>query len=274
MTEIPFFFDGGVNQLFGVMHHAASPRDTGYVFCHPFMEEKLWAHRVFVHMARQLAAKGCSVLRFDCRGNGDSDGEFSTTAMADYLADIGTAIREFRRQEPDIQHVGLLGLRLGASLALQAAQQYGLGGPLILWEPITSGDRYSQEILRSNLAAQMAIHGKVQVTRQQLMESMQNGEPVDVEGYEFSWSVFDSLRQLSLEGEGPIKVQGRSLILQTVKNEKQPLRKDFASLAERLGEQSTVDKVEEESFWREIKTYYGSAPELEQRTLEWLEDKA
>lgn len=273
MTEIPFFFDGGVNQLFGVMHHAASPSDTGYVFCHPFMEEKLWAHRVFVHMARRLAEQGSPVLRFDCRGNGDSDGEFSETPMVDYLTDIGTTIGELRRQQPGVAHIGLLGLRLGATFAVEAAQHHALTGPLILWEPITNGDRYSQEILRSNLTTQMAVQGKVQVTREQLVENMQNGEPVDVEGYEFSWPVFDSLRQLSLEGEGPIKVQGRSLILQTVKNEKQPLRKDIAVLAERLGEHSTVDKVEEESFWREIRTYYGSAPKLEQRTLEWLEDK-
>lgn len=273
MTETPFFFDGGTEQLFGVLHRCESVKGTGFVFCHPFMEEKLWAHRVFVHMARKLATRGYPVLRFDCRGNGDSDGEFSTTTMADYLADIGTAIGELHHQEPNVQHIGLLGLRLGASFSLQAARQHGLDGPLVLWEPITNGDRYSQEILRSNLTAQMAVHGKVQVTREQLVENMQNGDPVDVEGYEFSWSVFDSLRQLNLEGEEPIDYAGRSLILQTVKNEKQPLRKDIIALADRLGAQATVDKVEEEPFWREIKTYYGCAPKLEQRSLDWLEGR-
>ena len=41
--------------------------------CHPLGEEKLWAHRVFVSLARDLANAGFVVLRFDCRGEGDSD---------------------------------------------------------------------------------------------------------------------------------------------------------------------------------------------------------
>lgn len=271
MTEIPYFFDGGTRQLFGVLHRCELAKDTGFVFCHPFMEEKLWAHRVFVHMARQLAARGYPVLRFDCRGNGDSDGEFSTTTMADYLTDISTAIGELRHQVPEIGKIGLLGLRLGASFALEVARQHELTGPLVLWEPIINGDRYSQEILRSNLATQMAINGKVHISREQLVENMRKGEFVDVEGYEFSWPVFDSLRRFNLELGGQFNVKSSTLILQTVKNVKQPLHKDVVALGESLGGWATVDKVVEEPFWREIQTYYGSAPKLEQRTLDWLE---
>ena len=51
-----------------------SPCAAAFVFCHPLTEEKLWTHRVFVTFARELAAAGHTVLRFDYRGNGDSDG--------------------------------------------------------------------------------------------------------------------------------------------------------------------------------------------------------
>jgi len=52
MTETPFFFPNGNYQLFGVLHEAEAPsKNEGFVFCAPFAEEKLWAHRVFVNFA-------------------------------------------------------------------------------------------------------------------------------------------------------------------------------------------------------------------------------
>ena len=51
------------------------------VMCHPLGEEKLWSHRVFVSFARDLAAAGFAVLRFDFRGEGDSDRDFEETDL-------------------------------------------------------------------------------------------------------------------------------------------------------------------------------------------------
>src|SRR5262245_18163177 len=76
-TETPFYFGRESSPLFGVFH--APARTTclpAFVFCHPFAEEKLWTHRVFVSFARRLAAEGYPVLRFDYMGNGDSAGDF------------------------------------------------------------------------------------------------------------------------------------------------------------------------------------------------------
>jgi hypothetical protein len=64
--ETPFFFGSAEQRLFGVIHEPVGPTfKTPYVFCHPFGEEKLWAHRVFVAYSRLLAADGYLVLRFD-----------------------------------------------------------------------------------------------------------------------------------------------------------------------------------------------------------------
>ena len=60
-------------------------------------EEKLWTHRVFVSYARQLAAAGYPVLRFDLTGHGDSEGSFSDASMATLCADLRRAIQEARR---------------------------------------------------------------------------------------------------------------------------------------------------------------------------------
>lgn len=272
MAETPFFFQGQVGELFGVWHEPqGDARGVTLVFCHPFMEEKLWAHRVFVHMARTLAEAGFGVLRFDMRGNGDSDGRFAEATLDNYLSDIDTARAEAAKRAPDSK-IGLLGLRLGAGLAAQAAARFGFDGPLVLWEPVTSGDRYSQEILRSNLTTQMAVHGKVTTTREQLVEQMQAGEPVDVEGYEFSWTVFEALKNANFAEAAGEPYGQPTLVVQVVKNEKQPLRKDLEAMAEAVAKDAKVDKAEEEPFWREIKTYYGQAPRLEALTLDWLRE--
>ena len=62
---------GTTANTLGIANYA---RPGGIVFCHPFGEEKLWTHRVFVTFARRLAAAGHAVLRFDHRANGEQMG--------------------------------------------------------------------------------------------------------------------------------------------------------------------------------------------------------
>ena len=63
----------------------------GVLLCHAFAEEKLWSHRVYVTFARELAALGYAVLRFDFRGEGDSDLEFEQATISTRIADVITA---------------------------------------------------------------------------------------------------------------------------------------------------------------------------------------
>lgn len=158
MIETPFFFPGPAASLFGVFHESSSdqPARQPFVFCHPFGEEKLWAHRVFVTFARQLAAAGHPVLRFDYMANGDSDGEFPDFSVRTALADIGCAI-DLVRARTSASRVGVLGLRLGATFAARTAAERTDVSTLVLWAPIVDGSRYMQELLRVNLTTQMAV---------------------------------------------------------------------------------------------------------------------
>ena len=72
--EEPFIFRRDDVSLFGMLHKPAGSPRLGFVTCHPFAEEKLWSHRVFVSAARALAQAGHAVLRFDFSGAGDSGG--------------------------------------------------------------------------------------------------------------------------------------------------------------------------------------------------------
>ena len=269
MNETPIFFNGKHERLFGVLHRPGSDANgCAYIFCHPFAEEKLWAHRVFVNFARDLAYRGNTVLRFDYRGNGDSNGNFSDGTLTHYGEDIESAVSFLHQQTDNIRQTGLLGLRLGASLAWLAAQRCPISGPLILWDPILNGEEYIMEVLRSNLTTQLAVYGEVREDREQLIEKLRRNELVNVEGYELGQDVYGELAALRL-GESGWRHENRVLVVQIGRNEK-PKRQP-AGFAAQIG--ADLRCVVEEPFWREIKRFYYRAHALCDSTLNWLEPR-
>ncbi|MEZ5283257.1 MAG: alpha/beta hydrolase, partial [Vicinamibacterales bacterium] len=199
MGETPLFFQGsGDYTLFGVLHRPAQPDPVrpAFVFCHPLGEEKLWAHRVFVAYARELAAAGYPVLRFDLMGNGDSGGRFGELSVTAARDDIRLAMDEARRLTGAAQ-VSLLGLRLGATLASLVAETTTDLRHLILWAPSLDGDRYLQDLLRINVMTQMATYKQVRQERPELVAEMQQGRTVNVDGYEMGWPLYSSVSPIN-----------------------------------------------------------------------------
>lgn len=267
MNEAPLLFGASGQRLFGVLHRPEKNNSRcSIVFCHPFAEEKLWAHRVFVAFARELAAIGYTVLRFDYRGYGDSDREFSDVTADDHLDDLRSAIRFIHDVADSANHVGLLGYRLGANLALRGARELGTSGPLILWDPILDPQSYLQDFLRSNLTTQLAVYGKVQETREHLLEKMRSGESINVEGYELTQAQYNSIRALEPLAGSVEAAQASTLVVQVGQVAKE--RPDYATFAQHLG--ASFISVAERPFWREIKHFYYRADNLFAATLEWM----
>jgi len=267
MNETPIYFGGKPNQLFGVLHQPEQEfNGKAFVFCHPFAEEKLWAHRVFVNFARELARLGYAVLRFDYSGYGDSDGDFTSCTLTSHSKDIERATEFLCREVSGIEKTGMLGLRLGASLAWLSAGRCGITGPLILWDPVLNGENYALDVLRSNLTTQLAVYGNVREDREQLIEKLRRNELVNVDGYELGRDLYQELASLQLENhEG--SYGGQVLVVQIGRNEK-PKRQP-AGFAEHIGAELLC--VVEEPFWREINRFYYRADALFGATLDWLE---
>ena len=94
---------------------------SGVVICNSIGNESLRASRTLRHVAEKLARSGFSVLRFDLDGTGDSAGdEYAANRVGTWLADVDAAVSELRARAR-VQSVSLVGLRLGATLALTAA---------------------------------------------------------------------------------------------------------------------------------------------------------
>lgn len=279
MTETPFFFSRDAAQLYGLVHTPGPDvpvRPLAFLFSHPFAEEKLWSHRVMVSLARELAARGHVVMRFDYMGAGDSTGSTPDTSLETHLADLDAAFAHLVKHHPHVQQVGLLGLRFGATLAALFAERHAgkysqlSGAPLVLWEPVLDGANYFQELLRSNLTTQLAVHGKVLENRDLLQERIRAGGKVNVDGYEIGRELFESCARADLVGTESKTHSGPALVLQIAPGAEAKPRDDLKALAGSY-RSGTAARAAEHPFWREIKPFYGRAPQLQQATLQWLE---
>lgn len=268
VVETPLFFRNGAYRLFGIVHQPVGPPSgAAWVFCHPFAEEKLWTHRVYVSFARLLAARGVWVLRFDMTGNGDSEGQFSETSVDTMLSDIDCAIRHLRQLSGIGGGMGLLGLRFGASLAALAAERSPDIDKLVLWEPIVDGGKYMQEMLRINLTTQSAVYKEIRHNREALVGMMRDGATVNIDGYELAYPCYEQATAIDLK-EGHKRFAGSCLIVQIGK-EGQPIHPDLKVLQETYPV-ADLQCVVEEPFWKEIKRWYRAAPKLFDATLAWM----
>jgi uncharacterized protein len=265
--ETPFFFNTSQNRLFGILHKPHSgDRHFGFVFCNPIVEEKLWTHRVYVNFARKLAGMGYTVLRFDYSGHGDSSGDYSVSTIETMKADIQCALKELRQSE-NILEAGLLGLRMGATLAALTAEEVDNLNKLILWEPITVGSKYMKELFRINITTQTAAYKEVRYNTNALVEHLLDGRTVNIDGYEILLPFYEQMSAVDLLHTAK-SFQGEVLTVQINKREGQGCAKsdEVANLYSR----ATSAAVVEHPFWKEIREYYSHAPNLYETTLEWL----
>lgn len=189
----PFFFGRRDRALFGTLHppRTRSGGRGGAVLCGPFGVEYMRSHRAFRQLTTLLTRGGYHVLRFDFGGTGDSAGEGEDQTLEAWTEDVTTAVEELR-DTAGLDQVTLVGLRLGAALALQAAGR--AGGEvdrLVLWDPVAEGERWLAEVLPAG----------VEATARELSAPGGTGV-VGVSGFPLPLPLFQELRTLLPDGAG------------------------------------------------------------------------
>ena len=159
------------------------------VIAAPDGEEHAWAARTLVTAARALAHHGSVVYRLDHLGQGESEGEYEATTWGSRLTDLDAALQMAHRRTERTPIV--LGVRLGAMLALAAVKRGTALGGLVAWEPVVDPAQYVHQLLRVNVSTQMVALGRIERDRSDLIADARRGAVVSVNGFGLSGPFID-----------------------------------------------------------------------------------
>lgn len=122
------------------------------LLCNPFGEEASRAHRTYRVLATQLERAGYACLRFDYSGTGDSMGDSTTATVDGWVRDVIHAAERLR-EATGVGRIAVVGLRLGATLAMLASATGELRARhLLLWDPVVDGAGYLRELAAQHRA--------------------------------------------------------------------------------------------------------------------------
>jgi exosortase A-associated hydrolase 2 len=263
--EEQLLIPSGAGTLSGVLYVPQGVPSGAVLFCNPLFEERKSSQRVMVECARALCRDGLMVLRFDYRGCGDSSGNFKEFVPSDWMDDISNASK-LLSERAGKGECGVLGLRLGANLAVRSTIDGLSPGFLILWEPVVEGNSYIEHELRRKGLREMVTSGKGRASRQASSDMLASGESVDLDGYELTPALFKSIKELSLGDDLPSI--SKPLFIANITHSDEPSA-GMAPIRDLLQTPDQVFEVtKEQPFWNRIGLI--KCPELLEKTRTWI----
>jgi alpha/beta superfamily hydrolase len=241
----------------------------GIIFCHPYGEEKQLSYRVFVRFARELCRSGFYVLRFDCYGYGDSEGNFEDAKLETQIADTIKAI-DLLELQFGIKKVSLLGLRWGGTVAALVAEQDSRVEKLLLWSPIINGKEYLDELIRKQMLSHV-VNKKARVSKNQVLEEFKVKGVINIEGHNLTLENFEGLSGIDLTAQVS-RYRGPVLIFTMKENPR--VYKSLGALSEvykKNGGLCELKLVEDRIFWDWEAFWEWYSPEqLYRATVDWI----
>lgn len=141
--EQAIWFDICGSAALGVLHPCTQHSDVAVLIVVGGPQYRVGSHRQFVLLARDLAAAGFPVLRFDYRGMGDSSGEPRGFQNVD--DDLAAAARLLREQT-QATRVVLLGLCDAASAILMHSDSEADFAAMVLLNPWVHSEQTEAEV--------------------------------------------------------------------------------------------------------------------------------
>ncbi|MGE3509283.1 MAG: alpha/beta hydrolase [Vicinamibacterales bacterium] len=246
---------GGAH-LHACWYRASGSSRGSVLICSADGEERAWTLRPLVHLARLLAGRGYDVMRFEYEGHGESSGAYEDTGVRSRLRDISAALRTLidRTGRPTAT---IVGVRLGAALALEATAGEAAITRLVLWEPVLDVESYLRNLFRVNLTTQMVVHKKVVRSGDELVGDVEAGGLVSANGYNLAKTFVSELRPLK-PADRLAAFQGPTLILALPPS---PIPETRAE----------VQRLTFRPIWKEPKNDIGTPQNLLAATADWLD---
>ena len=147
MNTLHHWFRSGHHSLLAHLDLPKSIRaDCAVLMVSPFGWEDVCSYRPLRLLGGMFASHGIPAMRFDLPGTGDSSGDARDPELFDaWVRSVGDAAEELRASA-GVSEVAVMGIRMGAMLALTAANRGANIQDLILWSPSASGRAVVREL--------------------------------------------------------------------------------------------------------------------------------
>lgn len=239
---IPFYFGSGARRLFGVYQPAqGGGGNRAVLLCYPWGFEYVNSHRSMVRLATLLSQAGYHVLRFDYYGTGDSAGEDREADLEGAKGDIATAIGELRDLS-GVDSVSIIGLRIGAVLGVQVAQDIPLTvDRIVLWDPVIDGARYLEELYSLDDNSEISGVGPASVF------PVEQGGGREVMGLPLTTRVASELSGIKLT----TAMAGLPHAMLAISTRHSPGQKRLKAHMEAIGAGSAFERIDDHAAWHE-----------------------
>lgn len=176
------FIAGGRGALFVLLREPDVATQACVIVVPAFAEEMNKCRRLVALVARELTRNGIAVLVPDLYGTGDSNGSFSEADWDTWQQDMGACVGWARQR--GLEPAGLLGIRLGAALAIAAVESGTLPAVKrsVLLQPVFDGERFLSQFLRLRVAAMLMSQDRKE-TLAELRGQLKSRATIEVAGY-------------------------------------------------------------------------------------------
>jgi pimeloyl-ACP methyl ester carboxylesterase len=147
MNIVHRWFQSGAHSLMAHIDLPETPCESlGVLIVPPFGWEDTCSYRPLRFLGKALAASGMPALRFDLAGTGDSSGDALASGLLEaWIQSVNDAAAELRAAT-GVEDVAVVGIRLGAMLAVSAANRGADLQDLVLWGPTATGRTMLREL--------------------------------------------------------------------------------------------------------------------------------
>ncbi len=237
-------------RLFRVLHRPQGQARAAVLLLPPCGDEKRAAYGACARLARALCAAGAAVIRFDYFGTGDSSGESAELTLSSMRDDSLAVAAELKELLPGTPLV-LLGVRMGASLALETSVELG-AEKVVAVAPLVSGsswlrqERGRKRLRRSMVRREMAAAGADLATLKE--DAPPPGVAEDLDGLPVSEVFAAELEEFDLTSRELPSGSSQALLIQ-ISPRKTPLP-EVAHIAGRCG--ADVQCLHIAPFWQPL----------------------
>ncbi|HYG76790.1 MAG TPA: alpha/beta fold hydrolase [Planctomycetota bacterium] len=214
------------------------------VIAPPLFEERKSAYAPLRRLAVKLAAAGHAVMRFDYRGSGESGGDPAARRWEHLAEDVASVRKTLARLSGKRDSV-LLGLRMGATLALQESIRAGGEGVVALAPLIKGAAQVRLWKMRSKIRAELTVAE----SGTQKSSTPAPAGIIDFDGYDVHPGFFDAIASIDLVKDlGRLSCPG--LVMQ-LSHRAEPAP-ETEQLMATLGPRAKLECVRMEPFWDKL----------------------